>query len=490
MTGLDINTAKPSNRADEMPGVEQSRHALGLSAAAIAMTGAFVFGFDDVSRQGLIWLLPAGSVAGLVAAAFSICGTRAKSQAWLAAGSLAIAAVSAIAFGIVSPQQAAIVAVAVAAGMAFGHLMPEPEPQTHTKAEHQNLNPGTAAGLLGGIIVECDQQSRVLASSSMNFRPDQMLIEVVHIADRPALLLALSAAVKTRQILKLRMQSETKPHFDETQITIQSGNGKLFLALQKVDMQLSGKSDATRELAHEFRTPLAAIIGLADAMSQSHTCTDDMRNTYPAMIASAGRSLIELTAAMLDDEADRQRTPDALLANVAEECLALLQPIAQQRSITLYNRLPVSLADKQINSGAMRQILTNLISNAVKFSPKGASIELSAAVAAHGWVLHISDNGDGMSPEDVARIGQKKFRGKTADGIAGYGLGLSIVKRLVQEIGASISFESRPLKGTKVSISFPNSTLVELSNFQSQANEKLASQNFPTISAGAKHAAA
>jgi signal transduction histidine kinase len=131
-----------------------------------------------------------------------------------------------------------------------------------------------------------------------------------------------------------------------------------------------------------------------------------------------------------------------------------------------------------------------LISNAIKFSPNGASVELSASKSANGWTLCVTDNGNGIAPADIARLGQRNFRATSSAGTAGYGLGLSIVQRLVDEASGRVSFESRPGNGTRVTISFPASTLVELADFQSRPNDVPVSTPFFKNAAGAKNAAA
>ncbi|MGL4405488.1 MAG: sensor histidine kinase, partial [Notoacmeibacter sp.] len=244
------------------------------------------------------------------------------------------------------------------------------------------------------------------------------------------------------------------------------------------------------ELAHELRTPLAAIVGFAEALSQTESCTNQMRESYPALIAATGRALIEMTSSMLEPQPDDAPKQSGKLANVVHDCLVVMQPLANQKSIVIFNRIPALFGEKLVECVSIRQILTNLISNAIKFSPVGASIEISAATAANGWTLKVTDNGVGLSPEDVARLGQKNFRGDSSVGIAGHGLGLSIVKRLVETIGARVSFESRPGKGTQVTLTFPASPLVELAGFhQPRQNDKPTHLTFGIIT-GEKHAAA
>jgi signal transduction histidine kinase len=346
-----------------------------------------------------------------------------------------------------------------------------------------------ASALSGCNIFEIDQRSKVLETSD-SFVAGSMLVERVHVADRPAFLLACSNALEANQQLILRMQMSGNAHFAQTSIKIQKHGDALFAAFRPVDEGKGHIHEVSRELAHELRAPLAAMVGLADALAQNQTCTEEMRKAYPELIASAGRSLIEMTGTILEAAGGETAKPDVKLGLVVKDCIALMQPLATQKSIVLFNRLPAIIATKSMSGGALRQILTNLISNAVKFSPSGASVEVSAVTSANGWTLIVTDNGDGIAPEDIARLGQKNFRSGNAVGIAGYGLGLSIVRRLVDEMGASISFESRPGKGTRVVISFPATTLVTFSEFQTQGTNEPALHTRFNKAAGEKHAAA
>jgi signal transduction histidine kinase len=468
-----------------------TKAALVLAVASIALTGAFVFGFNAEERQAINWFMPLGSAAGFVSAALSMRAPVVRSQNWLAGGTVALAATAALAVGIVSPLQALIAAGSLVTGLAFAFGNSKRLAVKNVTDFNNVPDLEFVAALSNCKIVQCDKRSKINAAGDLKFKTGSMLMDYVHVADRPAFLLGLSAAAKADQVLTVRMQTHTQ-HFAETEIKIQSHNGKLFVALFAVDRSTAEKhaSDASRELAHELRTPLAAMVGLAEAIHQNETCTEEMRSTYPALIAQAGRTLIELTGDILNNRNVVSERPQVRLGAVARECLTLLEPMALQQSIALFNRVPDLLCDKLVDGGAMRQIMINLITNAVKFSPAGSSVEVNASISANGWTLSIADNGNGIAPEDIARLGHKNFRSQKTANLAGFGLGLSIVRRLVDEQNAQISFESRPGKGTKVVIAFPASTLVELADFKHQA--AVGPEPHPRFNnaAGAQHAAA
>lgn len=383
----------------------------------------------------------------------------------------------------------------------------KPKHKVHNNFTSGAQNSGTefAASVFFDSILEMDSRTKVLAAHHGTLVSDgSVLLERVHVADRPLFMLSCHDAAKANRNVTVRMQAEDPLHFVEAQLMLQSHGQNLLVAIRRAtDISTSADNSAgdrhlelTRELAHELRTPLAAMVGLADALAHDKTCTQEMQKTYPALIASTGRSLIELTGTMLQSPShDVQETGAssgqvASLGQVVQECVALWQPMAAQKSIVLFDRVPKMLAAKTVEAVAMRQILTNLISNAVKYCPEGTSVEVGAATSANAWTLTVADNGSGLAPEDVARLGQKNFRSDKAASTAGFGLGLFIVRRLVDAIGGRISFESRPGKGTKVMIAFTASSFANLSDFQPQAGKAPVLQHVLMTTQGDRHAAA
>ena len=499
MADLFSNKAKLKTVAvSDGAGNADTKAALLLAVASVALTGAFVFAIAEEARLALNWLMPVGSVAGLVAAAMSMRATPLNGQAWLACGTIALVAAAAVSTGILPPNTALIASGAFVTGLTFAKVLAfaskKPVQANAASQEYadESRNDDLNEGMFFDEIAEIDRHSKLLLITKGSFVVGTLLLEQVHIADRPAFLMACSNAKTAAQDLILRMHGADKTQFADMQIFLQLRKGRLMVALRKAAKSYGNTDahDALSELAHELRTPLAAIVGFAEAMAHEQNCTEKMRKTYPNLIALAGRSLIEITGSILQSQPAYEPTRVASLNAAVQDCMTLLQPMAQQRSIALFNRVPASIAGIAVDSLALRQILTNLISNAIKFSPEGASVEISASMAANGWSLKVTDNGNGLAPEDVARLGQKNFRSDKTAGVEGHGLGLSIVRRLVDKIGGRISFESRPGKGTQVTIAFPASSLVELSSFQAQTAKGLVFQPISETVTGEKHAAA
>ncbi len=481
-----------SDTSPQESGAGNRQAALLLCVASIALTGAFVFVFAEGARNALDWLMPVGSAAALGAAALSLRPKVLSSQNWLVGGTLALAATAAVSTEVLPITTALIAGGAFATGLAFVFGKPATEPSVSKQSPSVNPADQWQAALFFDEITEIDCKSKVFASKSGRFVIGSLLLEHIHIGDRPAFLLACRDATRLVQELTLRIYGADKSRFANTQMFLMAQDGRILAALRPATKNTNQVVEraALSELAHELRTPLAAIVGFAETLAQGLTCTEEMRRTYPNLIASAGRNLIDMTSAILQAQPDSDESQAVAFGSVVEDCVALLQPMAQQKSITIFNRVPASIAEKAVKSMAMRQILTNLISNAIKFSPAGASVELNGSSAANGWSLTVTDNGNGLAPEDVARLGQRNFRTDKAGEIEGCGLGLAIVRRLVDEIGGRISFESRPGKGTQVTIAFSASSLVEFSNFQPKASNRLEVKSNLESAAGEKHAAA
>jgi signal transduction histidine kinase len=402
-------------------------------------------------------------------------------------------------------SQALLTAGLFTNGGFFAIGKPKHKPQTNSASGAKKGQTEFAASVFFDAILEIDSCAKVLtAHHGTHINAGSVLLERIHIADRPLFMLACHDGAKATRNVTVRIQAEDPVHFVQAQFMIKPNGQNLLVAIRHAtDISTNADSSAgdaqrelARELAHELRTPLAAMVGLADALAHDKTCTQEMHKTYPALIASTGRSLIELTGTMLQSpghdvqESGASSGQVASLGQVVQECVALWQPMAAQKSIVLFDRVPKMLAAKTVESAAMRQILTNLISNAVKYCPNGTSVEVGAATSANAWTLTVADNGSGLAPEDVARLGQKNFRSDRATGTAGYGLGLFIVRRLVDAIGGRISFESRPGKGTKVMIAFTASRFANLSDFQPQAGKAPVLQHVLMTTQGDRHAAA
>jgi signal transduction histidine kinase len=221
-------------------------------------------------------------------------------------------------------------------------------------------------------------------------------------------------------------------------------------------------------MSHELRTPLNAIIGFSETMAGEilGPLNNARYKEYANDIVASGRHLLNVINDVLDlskVEAGRLELhcEPIDLAVVFERCAALVRHRAANAGVALTvlpPALPMVLADET----RLKQILLNLLSNAVKFTPKGGQVQMLASALKDGAIeVAVRDTGIGMRPEDVPRA-LEPFRqietvlSKTQEGT---GLGLPLVKKLVELHGAEFKIASAPGAGTTASIVWPASRL-------------------------------
>lgn len=229
------------------------------------------------------------------------------------------------------------------------------------------------------------------------------------------------------------------------------------------------KSEFLANMSHELRTPLNAIIGFAELLDgQPFGPLGDRRYAaYAGDILSGGRRLLTAVNDILDLAKIEAGHMDLHLDEVdpneiAVSCLRSLVTEAQQRGVKLsldLDDVPLVHAD----SKRLRQILLNLMSNAVKFTPSGGAVTLSAAIEpgasgeATKVALVVTDTGVGMTPEQI-RVAMEPFRqvdGSHGRKHEGTGLGLPLARRLVELLGGALEINSIPGMGTIASVSLP-----------------------------------
>jgi len=225
------------------------------------------------------------------------------------------------------------------------------------------------------------------------------------------------------------------------------------------------KSGFLAMMSHELRTPLNAVIGLSDAMLHEifGPLHNDRYRDYVHDINAAGRHQLDLINDLLDlSRIEAGRLPVHLErldpALVVEEVSAMLRPLAEEREIRFEAGIAEDLATITADRRALVQIAVNLLSNAVKFTPPGGAVRLELGPgAAGGFVLSVTDTGVGMTEAEVARAFELFVQIENAwtreqDGT---GLGLPMVKGLVEMHGGTVSIESVPRTGTTVTAQFP-----------------------------------
>jgi two-component system cell cycle sensor histidine kinase PleC len=230
------------------------------------------------------------------------------------------------------------------------------------------------------------------------------------------------------------------------------------------------KSEFLANMSHELRTPLNAIIGFSDMVrSKAFGDSAEKYSEYGGFIHQSGNRLLELIGDILDlarIEAGRkvlQREPVNLDDLIADELTRRAETAVSHGIELLHPRqhdLPLLLADIH----AVRQVLGNLVSNAIKFTPKGGSVSVAAQLNEQGEVeFTVADTGLGIARDEQAHIFDRFGRGRPEVTTAhrGTGLGLQIVKGLVEMHGGRIELASNIGEGTKVTVIFPAASTVE-----------------------------
>ncbi len=206
-------------------------------------------------------------------------------------------------------------------------------------------------------------------------------------------------------------------------------------------------------IAHELRTPLNAIIGFAEAMKEGHL---ERNVDYARNIHESGQHLLAVIEGLMQaEEPAAGREPELDVAAVAASALRMLETKAETEGISVINALPDYLPKAQGEGHILRQILLNLLTNAIKYTPRGGSIGIEASLEApDSLVVMIWDTGIGIAPEHQERVFQRAYRApqQTEESRPGSGLGLAIARNLAQGMGGDLEMDSTPRKGTRVSL--------------------------------------
>ena len=228
------------------------------------------------------------------------------------------------------------------------------------------------------------------------------------------------------------------------------------------EQQNAGKSRFLANMSHELRTPLNAIMGFSDIMRQRlFGPMSDRYSEYAQLIHESGAHLLELINDVLDMskiEAERFELAreDFDARDAISAVLRLMRGQADRAGVNLRGSLPAVPLDAEADRRAVKQIAMNLLSNALKFTPRGGSVTITARGTGRVLELIVTDTGVGIAREDLARLGRPFEQAGAADQRqAGAGLGLSLVRAFARLHGGDMEITSVVGEGTTVAVRMP-----------------------------------
>ncbi|MBP7064478.1 PAS-domain containing protein [Ferrovibrio sp.] len=239
-------------------------------------------------------------------------------------------------------------------------------------------------------------------------------------------------------------------------------------AKEMAEVASRAKSSFLANMSHEFRTPLNAIIGFSEMLSARYFGElNGKQQSYAEDIHKSGRHLLQLINDVLDlakIEAGKMEPHPAPLEldHSLADCLDLIRPEADKAQVLISAELPQDLPLLMADERMLRQMLLNLLSNAVKFTPPGGRIHVAASAAPGLLRVSVADSGIGMAPHEIkvalepfGQINEGARNSLLSRGQTGTGLGLPLVKSLVELHGGRLEIESRKGEGTTAILVFP-----------------------------------
>ena len=283
-----------------------------------------------------------------------------------------------------------------------------------------------------------------------------MILGVIGIMLILALTIAIDRLIRGRSLLEREVEERTEQLNDL--------NKALVDAAQQANAESDAKSMFLAHMSHELRTPLNAIIGYAQMLQKEpFGKIGDVRYLeYADTIEEAGNIQLQFVEDILSltalQNGQRELDKKALdLRDTAERCVQFLQTRIEEKSLDVQIAGDLHGRTFYGDERSMQQILLNLLSNSIKFTPEGGNITVRLEHSGGTTVISVEDTGIGIAAQDIEKIlqpfGQAHVNAYNAR--EGVGLGLSIVNSLAQANGGAVRIESEPGEGTTVLVEFP-----------------------------------
>ncbi len=259
--------------------------------------------------------------------------------------------------------------------------------------------------------------------------------------------------MRTDENEKIDKQAKRR-QFDETQKQI---------ILKELDHM---KGNFVSRMSHEFRTPLTSILGFAELIVDDPEMSAQTCKKFARIILSEGERLSVLINNLLDLSLIEKgglptRMTEENIVPIIEDVIVTLVPQARPKLLTITSDFQSRSIPVSIDKSHFREIIHQLLSNAIKFTPAGGHIWIGTEICDGHIETWIRDTGIGISPTDLPYIFQKFYRAqRSGEEMPGAGLGLAIVKQLVELQGGSISVRSKESVGSTFILRFPRTETI------------------------------
>lgn len=280
----------------------------------------------------------------------------------------------------------------------------------------------------------------------------------------------------TVQLEHISPVTKEKTFFQGSVSRVYDGDGEMIgtlVLLRDATLQMQNerlKDEFLATAAHELRSPITEIQGYSELLLNNQDLPDHKRKRFVDRINRQSRHLSTLVSDLLDIskieagiELSVQMIPNNFV-NLVKEVVESAQQLSNKHTIRL--KVPDQMELFYFDYGRFSQVIQNLISNAVKYSPNGGTVTVQVGQSGNTAFLKISDQGIGMSPDQTKRIFEKFYRANaSSSAIEGTGLGLTIVKHIVDQHGGEISVESALGNGTTMTVKLPMINARNLGSF-------------------------